>query len=108
MSGATPQPIPKTVCAQMPGRNDLEQTSRLFETLIARLQAEGVASLQNLSVTFDPVSQDGTSMAIREEGKPASIFTVWLPTALRFGKAVSFQKARESYTVYVTRISCYN
>jgi hypothetical protein len=65
--GAAPAPeIPRTVTAKMPGLNDLEQTSRLFETLIARLQKEGISSLQNLSVIFDPVGQDGTPMAIRE------------------------------------------
>lgn len=82
--------LPRTVNAQMFGRNDLEEVSRLFETLIARLQDEGVARLENLRVSFDPLGRDGASVAIRENGKPVDLLKIHLPAALRFGKAVSF------------------
>ena len=78
-----------TVTAKLAGRNDLEQMSRLCEMLVARLQAEGVAPVQNISVTFDSVNQAGEAVAIREEGKPVSLIKIWLPTGMRFA-AVSF------------------
>lgn len=81
--------IPQTVTAKLAGRNDLEQLSKLCEVLIARLQAEGVAAVQNVSLTFDPLTADGAPMAIREQGKPVSLIRIWLPAAMRFA-AVSF------------------
>ena len=81
--------IPQTVTAKLAGTNDLEQLSRLCEMLIARLQGEGVAAVQNVTLTFDPLTQEGAPMAIREEGKPVSLIRIWLPAAMRFA-AVSF------------------
>jgi len=83
--------VPRTVRFGLGGKNDLEQASALFEIFIAELQRQGVAALENIEVTCDPIRGSGDVAPIRDEkGEVTGLLKLRLPTALRFAKAISF------------------
>ena len=79
---------PAIVRADLFGPYDMEQASYIFQTLLARLQEQGINGISKVSVTFEPL-QGGELAAVRDEtGKPVDAMKIRLPAALRFAKAI--------------------
>jgi hypothetical protein len=87
--GAAKSPS-KNFRVKLKGRHDLEQLTFLLQTMIARLQDQGVHSVQDCSLYFIPVSREGDPALIKDHaGKPLQTMEISLPVSDRFIKAAS-------------------
>jgi hypothetical protein len=84
------QEPPKNLRVKLNGRHDLEQVSLLLQKVIARLQDQGVHSVENCAVYLMPLAHDGSRVQLLDhQGKPIDAMEISLPVSARFVKATN-------------------
>jgi len=81
---------PKNLRIRLNGRHDLEEMSLLLQKVNARLQDQGVRSVENCALYLAPLNPQGERMELLDQdGERLEAIEISLPVADKFIKATN-------------------